>query len=232
MTKARPPILEARNISRFLSDVVHTRLVENINLTINAGDFVSVIGPSGGGKSSLLYLFGLLDRPTEGEILINNTPTSTLDTNQLADLRLSQIGFVFQFHFLLEEFSALDNVLLPMRQLGKYQEPEMKARATALLERFDLKEHTHKRPDQMSGGQRQRVAIARALANDPKIILADEPTGNLDTRNAEIVFEAFENIVKEMHASVMVVTHDLNLAARTSRQLQMVDGRMSAENEA
>lgn len=220
-----PPILEARNVSRFLGDAVRTRLVEGVNLTIREGEFVAITGPSGGGKSSLLYLLGLLDRPTDGEIVMHGHSTASLDTNALADLRLADIGFVFQFHFLLEEFSALQNVMLPMRQLGHHSESEMEEQAQALLARFDLREHIHKLPDQLSGGQRQRVAIARALANRPKLILADEPTGNLDTKNADSVFDAFRQIVTETRASVVVVTHDMNLAKRADRQIHIVDGQ-------
>ena len=145
------------------------------------GEFVAITGPSGSGKSSLLYLLGLLDAPSEGEVIICGQPTSKLSESERADVRLTKCGFVFQFHFLLPEFTSLDNVLLPMRAAGRMAEAEMRERGLSLLGSLGLGEHANKRPNQLSGGQRQRVAIARALANRPEIIVADEPTGALDT---------------------------------------------------
>lgn len=224
MKQTLPPLLEARHVTRILPGVVEAVLVDDISLTLEPGEFVAITGPSGGGKSSLLYLLGLLDRPTSGAVLVDGQDTGTLSTDALAALRLRSLGFVFQFHFLLEEFSALDNVLLPMRQLGLMTEPAMRARAEELLATFGLTPHRHKRPYQLSGGQRQRVAIARALANRPRLVLADEPTGNLDTKNADAVFDTFRAIVQEGAASVLVVTHDPALARRADRQIHIVDG--------
>ncbi len=220
-------LLEARGLTRIIEGEVSTTLIEDISFSIASGEFVSVTGPSGGGKSSLLYLLGLIDRPTRGTVLIEGLDTGTLESDALAHLRLTTLGFVFQFHFLLEEFTALDNVMLPMRKLGVLSNQAMIERASELLAQFDLAPHIHKRPGQLSGGQRQRVAIARALANQPKLILADEPTGNLDTRNADSVFAAFRDIVNNFNASVMVVTHDPDLAARADRHLKIIDGHLA-----
>lgn len=221
------PLLEARGLTRIIAGEIPTTLVEDISFSVAPGEFLAITGPSGGGKSSLLYLLGLIDKPTAGTVLIDGIDTAPLGSDQLAALRLAKLGFVFQFHFLLDEFSALDNVMMPMRKLGKLSEDEMRVRGEELLARFDLAAHKNKRPAQLSGGMRQRVAIARALANNPRLILADEPTGNLDTRNASTVFAAFREIVVNFGASVMVVTHDANLAKQADRSLQIVDGHLT-----
>ena len=221
------PLIEARGVTRILPGEIETTLVNDISLAINPGEFVAITGPSGSGKSSLMYLLGLLDTPTRGDILVHGRSTARMAEDERAKLRLETLGFVFQFHFLLAEFSALDNVALPMRALGKLSESGMKARALDLLTRLGLKDHAHKRPDQLSGGQRQRVAIARALANDPMVILADEPTGNLDTASTEQVFGIIQTLVGEAGRSVIIVTHDPHLAKRASRRLHVVDGKLA-----
>ena len=220
------PLIEARHVTRVLPGTVPVTLVREIDVSIMPGEFVAITGPSGSGKSSLLYLLGLLDRPTSGEVFLEGVATSALDDDARADMRLASLGFVFQFHFLLPEFSARENVVLPMRALGRLNDKEQYARAEMLLDQLGLKEHAHKRPDQMSGGQRQRVAIARALANDPKVVLADEPTGNLDTRAGERVLEILRGLVDAQRRAVVVVTHDLALAARADRQVKIVDGKI------
>jgi lipoprotein-releasing system ATP-binding protein len=221
------PLVETRQATRVLRGEIDTTLVRDIDLAINPGEFVAITGPSGSGKSSLMYLLGLLDTPTSGDVLILGQSTARMDEDARAKLRLETLGFVFQFHFLLAEFSALDNVTLPMRALGKLSDKEMRARGLDLLTRLGLKEHSHKRPDQLSGGQRQRVAIARALANDPQVILADEPTGNLDTASTEQVFGIIQTLVGEAGRSVIIVTHDPHLARRASRRLHVVDGQLA-----
>jgi len=221
------PLIETRQATRVLRGEIDTTLVRDIDLAIHPGEFVAITGPSGSGKSSLMYLLGLLDTPTSGDVLILGQSTARMDEDIRAKLRLETLGFVFQFHFLLAEFSALDNVTLPMRALGKLGDKEMRARGLDLLTRLGLKEHSHKRPDQLSGGQRQRVAIARALANDPQVILADEPTGNLDTASTEQVFGIIQTLVGEAGRSVIIVTHDPHLARRASRRLHVVDGRLA-----
>jgi len=219
------PLLEARGVTRTLPGPVPVTLVRGIDLTIGRGEFVAVTGPSGSGKSSLLYLLGLLDRPTEGHVLIDGEDTARLSAGALARLRRQRLGFVFQFHFLLPEFTSLENVLLPMRRLGG-EEAVLRARAEALLERLGLADAMAKLPEELSGGMRQRVAVARALANDPALVLADEPTGNLDSRNAASMFDLFETLVAEHGRSIVVVTHDPALAARARRQVRLVDGRI------
>jgi lipoprotein-releasing system ATP-binding protein len=226
--ETRTPLIELCHVTRTIGDGVITTLVQDIDLTINGGEFAAITGPSGSGKSSLLYLLGLLDVPTSGEVLVQGREANRLDETARAHLRLSLLGFVFQFHFLLPEFTALANVMLPMRALGALDEPGMRERASALLASLGLEEHGHKRPGQLSGGQRQRVAIARALANEPMVLLADEPTGNLDTASGEQVLTIFRKLVDETGRAIVMVTHDLDLAASTDRQIRIVDGRVVA----
>jgi lipoprotein-releasing system ATP-binding protein len=217
--------LQAVGLVRRLDGAVSHTLVNGIDLAVNKGEFLAITGPSGSGKSSLLYLLGLLDAPTEGDVIICGQPTSKLSESERADVRLTKCGFVFQFHFLLPEFTSLDNVMLPMRAAGKMSEPEMRERALELLASLGLKEHAGKRPSQLSGGQRQRVAIARALSNRPEIIVADEPTGALDTTSTEQVFGILREIA-DSGRTVVVVTHDPALAARADRRLHIVDGKV------
>jgi lipoprotein-releasing system ATP-binding protein len=220
------PAVEARGVTRVLPGTVPVTLVREIDVAIMPGEFVAITGPSGSGKSSLLYLLGLLDQPTDGRILVHGQDTSGLSGDELAALRLQRVGFVFQFHFLLPEFSALDNVLVPIRRLGRWSDKDARQRAERLLTDVGLADQIKKRPDQMSGGQRQRVAIARSMANDPDIVLADEPTGSLDQKNGQLVFEIFARLATEYRKSVITVTHDPHLAQRTHRQIHLVDGRI------
>lgn len=226
------PLIEARGITRIIDGVTPTTLVAGIDFSMAASEFVAITGPSGSGKSSLLYLLGLLDIPTQGEVLVNGRPTRDLDEEARAAMRLSQLGFVFQFHFLLPEFSAMENVMLPMRALGKRSEAQMRKRAFEILDSLGLADHAFKRPDQMSGGQRQRVAIARSLANDPLVILADEPTGNLDTHSSAQVLAIMRGIVDSSRdadrKAIVIVTHDLDLAAKADRRVHIVDGKIAA----
>jgi lipoprotein-releasing system ATP-binding protein len=222
-----PPLLEARGVTRTLPE--GATLVRDVSLSIGRGEFVAVTGPSGSGKSSLLYLLGLLDRPTSGEVLLEGRDTARLSAKEMAALRLARLGFVFQFHFLLPEFSSLDNVLIPIRRLGRLDEAAARDRALQLLDGVGLKAAAGKLPEQLSGGMRQRVAIARALANDPALLLADEPTGNLDTKNAAAVFDGFARLVAEEGRTVIVVTHDPDLAARATRRVHLVDGRIVSD---
>jgi lipoprotein-releasing system ATP-binding protein len=223
------PLIEARNVTRILSGIVPTTLVHDIDLRVREKEFVAITGPSGSGKSSLLYLLGLLDLPTSGEVLIRGRATAHMDDPERAFTRLSLLGFVFQFHFLLPEFTILENVMLPMRALDALTGDAMRARAAALLASFGLSDHSGKRPDQLSGGQRQRVAVARALANDPPVVLADEPTGSLDSRASEQVFQVLRALVDDHGKTVVAVTHDLALAARMDRRVHLIDGGIVAE---
>jgi lipoprotein-releasing system ATP-binding protein len=222
-------LIEAEALSRTLPAVVPVTLVQDVTLTIGAAEFVAVTGPSGSGKSSLLYLLGLLDRPTSGALRIAGRDAAPMSEAERSDLRLASIGFVFQFHFLLPEFTVRENVEIPMRKLGRLPRQVIRTRAGEILERLGLAGHLDKRPDQLSGGQRQRVAVARALANDPPLVLADEPTGSLDTKSSAQVFAILEALVREGGKTVVAVTHDLALAARTDRRLELVDGRLVAD---
>jgi len=219
-------LLEARNLTRILPALVPVTLVEDVSFHVGEAEFVAITGPSGSGKSSLLYLLGLLDRPTSGEVRIDGAPTHALSSAEMAHLRLEKLGFVFQFHFLLPEFTALENVMIPMQRLGKRSAVQQQDHARGLLAALGLEEFQHRRPDQLSGGQRQRVAVARALANSPSLILADEPTGSLDSAATEQVFESLQKIVKTDRTTVVAVTHDLDLAARMDRRIHLVDGRI------
>jgi lipoprotein-releasing system ATP-binding protein len=223
-TASKAALIEARNVTRILPGIVPTVLVHDIDLVIGGNEFMAITGPSGSGKSSLLYLLGLLDLPTEGEVRIRDRSTAHMHEQERAATRLATLGFVFQFHFLLPEFTVLGNVTLPMRALGALSDAAIRARGEELLGSLGLADHMHKRPDQLSGGQRQRVAVARALANDPPVILADEPTGSLDSRASEQVFQILRELVEERGKTVVAVTHDLELAARMHRRVHLVDG--------
>jgi lipoprotein-releasing system ATP-binding protein len=219
-------LLKAEHLTRTLEGEIPVTLVQEASVTVRSGEFIAITGPSGSGKSSLLYLLGLLDRPTSGTIEMEGQPIQNLDEDDLAALRLEKLGFVFQSHFLLPEFTALENVLLPMKRLGKRTEKQCHEKGMALLEGFGLKEHAKKLPHQMSGGQRQRVAVARALANDPALVLADEPTGNLDTASSAIVQKILKDLAADQNRAVIAVTHDPAFAALAARQVHIVDGRI------
>ncbi|MCA1442787.1 ABC transporter ATP-binding protein [Ensifer sp. IC4062] len=225
-------LIETTDLTRILHETVPVTLVRDVTLNIGEREFVAVTGPSGSGKSSLLYLLGLLDRPTAGTIKVRGRDAEPMSEQERAATRLANIGFVFQFHFLLPEFTARENVEIPMRKFARLSRAEMRERATTLLSSLGLEDHLHKRPDQLSGGQRQRVAVARALANDPPLILADEPTGSLDSRSSEQVFAILEALVNQHGKTVVAVTHDLDMAARMHRRIHLVDGRISEEEGA
>ena len=219
-------VLEARGLTRVLPGPLPTTLVSEVDAQFEAGSFTAITGPSGSGKSSLLYLLGLLDPPTDGDVLVEGVSTFSLDNETRGRIRLKHFGFVFQFHFLLPELSVLDNVALPMRQLGRLSTSAMRTRAFDLLSSLDIASEARKAPAELSGGQRQRTAIARALANDPRFILADEPTGALDTKSGAAVFAIFRRLADEGR-TVIVVTHDEGLARLTQRAIHIVDGRVA-----
>ncbi|WP_238564995.1 ABC transporter ATP-binding protein [Sphingobium bisphenolivorans] len=201
--------------------------MSDVSLKIDPGSFVAIVGPSGCGKSSLLYLLGLLDRPTEGSVLFEGQDMNPLDGDERAQIRLASFGFVFQFHFLLPEFSALENVMLPMRRLGRLSQAQAREKAQNLLIDVGLAKKLDKTPNRLSGGERQRVAIARAIANDPVLILCDEPTGNLDSQNSARVVEMFHTLAHDQGRAVVCVTHDADVAAAADVQISMLDGRIS-----
>ena len=219
-------VIEARDLSRTLEGPPPVTLIHDCSLSVAPGEMVAIVGPSGCGKSSLLYLLGLLDRPDKGELAIDGRRTSDLSEAERTALRLQHIGYVFQFHFLLPELTARANVMLPMRRLWRLSSDEADARTEALLATLGLAEEADRRPDRMSGGQRQRVAIARALANDPAILLSDEPTGNLDSANTRIVIEEFRRLAHDEGRAVVCVTHDAQVAAAADRRLHMLDGKI------
>ncbi len=222
-------VLRAENVTRELTGEVPVTLIRDASLAINRGEFVSIMGPSGSGKSSLLYLLGLLDMPTAGTITLDGREVTTLTEREIARVRLEKLGFVFQFHFLLVEFTVLDNVMLPMAKLGRLTEKDQRERAEMLLADLGLGDQLRKRPDQLSGGQRQRVAIARSLANDPLIILADEPTGNLDSKASANVRDTLSELVHVRNKTVLAVTHDPDFARAGDRQIHIVDGRIETD---
>ena len=221
--------LVAESLSRRLQPPDAVTLVHQASFALDAGEFVAILGPSGCGKSSLLYLLGLLDRPTAGTVRIEGVDANDLTDETRTRMRLEQIGFVFQFHFLLPELTARENVELPMRRLGRLNRTEITRRAGALLDTFGLAYDAEKTPDRMSGGQRQRVAVARALANDPPILLGDEPTGNLDSANTGVLIEEFRRLAHEDRRTVVCVTHDAEVAAAADRRIRMLDGRIIAD---
>lgn len=219
-------VLEARNVNKYFHDPVTVQVLNNVSFFLNSGEFVSVIGKSGCGKSTLLYIMSTMDTDYTGEILIDGLSMSGKSEADLALIRNEKIGFVFQFHYLLNEFSVLKNVMLPALKLGKYSQQEIEHRAYEKLKVLGIEAEALKKPNQLSGGQKQRVAIARALINDPLIIMGDEPTGNLDKKNSEIVFEIFKELADEYHQSLLIVTHDNEFAARTNRIIEMEDGKI------
>jgi lipoprotein-releasing system ATP-binding protein len=222
-------ILRAENLHRYLGQgASRTHVLRGLNLTLESGKLYAVSGPSGCGKSTLLFLLGLLDRQDEGEIWIGGELMSTASDAARTAARSRLLGFIFQFHFLLPEFTALENVLLPMRKLGRLNADAMRDRAGQLLADVGLADKGHRLAHQLSGGEQQRVAVARALANDPVLLLADEPTGNLDIENSNHIFDLLSNLAHQRGHTVLVVTHNPELATRADQILRMKDGQFIA----
>jgi lipoprotein-releasing system ATP-binding protein len=219
-------VLEARKISKYFHDPVTIQILKEVTFEMNRGDFASVIGKSGCGKSTLLYILSTMDTDYDGELLIDGINMRNKKESELAKVRNEKIGFVFQFHYLLNEFTVLKNVMLPGLKLKKYSAKEIEHRAYEKLKILGIESESRKKPNQLSGGQKQRVAIARALINDPLIIMADEPTGNLDKKNSEIVFEIFQELSHKYNQTLLIVTHDNEFAARTQRIIEMEDGKI------
>ncbi len=221
-------LVEAKDLKKtYMLGKVPVEAVRGVNMSVEAGDFVSILGPSGSGKSTMLNLIGALDKPTSGQLLIDGVDISTLSDNQLTDLR-KRIGFVFQFFNLIPRLTALGNVELAM-SIADVGKAERRKRATELLETVGLKERINHKPAELSGGQQQRVAIARALANNPKFLLLDEPTGNIDSKTAAEVVGLLKKLNVEGHVSIIMVTHDQHLAREANRTLEMFDGQFVSE---
>ncbi len=219
-------VLEAIKISKYFHDPATVQVLKEVSFSIAQGEFVSITGKSGCGKSTLLYILSTMDTEYEGDLLLDGVHMRNRKEAELAQARNEKIGFVFQFHYLLNEFSVLRNVMLPGLKLGRIPEKEVEEKAYEKLNILGIKDEALKLPNQLSGGQKQRVAIARALINDPIIIMGDEPTGNLDKKNSENVFEIFQELAQVYHQSLLVVTHDVEFAARTQRNIVMEDGKI------
>jgi len=219
-------ILEAKNIDKFFHDPVEFQVLKNIAFDVKKGEFLTMIGKSGSGKSTLLYILSTMDTDYKGELFIDNKLVTGLSKDQLAELRNEKIGFVFQFHYLLPEFSCLRNVMIPALKLGKLSEKEIEERAYKKLEILGLEDQALKPASKLSGGQQQRVAIARALINDPLIIMGDEPTGNLDSKNTDIVFDIFQDLTRNYGQTIIAVTHDEDFAHKSDKIIEMKDGEI------
>ncbi len=218
------PILRTQSIDKFFHDPTEFHVLKNISIEIDKGELVTLIGKSGCGKSTLLYILSTMDRDYKGDLYLDNELMTNKTIDELAAIRNEKIGFVFQFHYLLQEFSCLKNVMIPALRLGKFSPKEIEAKAYERLKTLDLADQALKPASKLSGGQQQRVAIARALINDPLIIMGDEPTGNLDSKNTAIVFETFKDLAHNYGQTIIAVTHDEDFAQKSDRIIEMKDG--------
>lgn len=218
------PVLEAKNINKYFRDPVLFHALKDLSFKVNEGEFVSIMGKSGCGKSTLLYILSTMDSDYEGELLFKGNSLTKMNPNELSVIRNKHIGFVFQFHYLLPEFTVLENVMLPAQKLGLKTQEEIEFDAMTKLKLLEIDDQALKVSSRVSGGQKQRIAIARALINNPSIIMGDEPTGNLDSKNADNVFNIFKELSEEEKLTLLIVTHDNEFAAKTDRILEMGDG--------
>jgi lipoprotein-releasing system ATP-binding protein len=219
-------VLETKKLTKYFYDPIKFQVLKEISMSIDHGEFVSIVGKSGCGKSTLLYLLSTMDTDYEGQLYIHEELITGKPDKELAQIRNEKIGFVFQFHYLLAEYNVLKNVMLPGMKLGKLTEKEIEHHAMEHLRTLDMEDQALKMPNQLSGGQKQRVAIARALINNPLIIMGDEPTGNLDKKNSDLVFDIFHKLTVENNQTLLIVTHDTDFAQRTQRTITMEDGRI------
>ncbi len=219
-------ILKTENIDKYFHDPIDFQVLKNIQFEVRKGEFLSMIGKSGSGKSTLLYILSTMDTDYTGKLFIDNQLTTGLSKDKLAELRNEKIGFVFQFHYLLAEFSCLKNVMIPALKLGNLSENEIEQKAYEKLKILGLEDQALKPASKLSGGQQQRVAIARSLINDPIIIMGDEPTGNLDSKNTDIVFNIFQDLTKSYGQTIIAVTHDDDFAKKSDRIIEMKDGEI------
>ncbi|MEO0339018.1 MAG: ABC transporter ATP-binding protein [Bacteroidota bacterium] len=224
--KYQNSILKARNIDKFFHQPLRFQVLKKVSLDVRQGEFLAIMGKSGSGKSTLLYCLSTMDTDYTGELWIGDELATQMRKDQLAEIRNKHIGFVFQFHYLLPEFTSLKNVMLPALKLGKYTYQEVEARAYEKLEMLGIGDQALKSASKLSGGQQQRVAIARALINDPAIIMGDEPTGNLDSKNTSIVFDIFQQLAEEYGQAIIAVTHDTDFANASDRTIEMLDGQI------
>lgn len=222
-------MLKASKITKVYGKTIRNQVLFDIDLEIKKGEFMSIIGPSGSGKSTLLNIIGALDRPTSGELTIDGKETTRLNEVELSDFRNRSLGFIFQFHYLLPAFTALENVLMPSWIMNRSPSPKLKGWAKELLSMVGLAEKMDSKPSELSGGQQQRVAIARSLINSPPIVLADEPTGNLDTESTSQIYELLRRINRELNTTFIVVTHDRRIASKSDRIVEIVDGRVQKD---
>jgi len=225
-------VIEALKINKSFYDPIKVKVLTDVSFSIYSGEFVSIVGKSGCGKSTLLYILSTMDTSYEGELLLDGISMKNKKDGELAKVRNEKIGFVFQFHYLLNEFNNLQNVMLPALKLGKLTTKEVEHNAYEKLKILGIEKEASKYPNQLSGGQKQRVAIARALINEPLIIMGDEPTGNLDKKNSDVVFEIFKELAEEYQQSLLIVTHDLDFAANTHRTITMEDGKIISQGKA
>ena len=219
-------VLRTSRIGKYFYDPIKFKVLDDISIEAFKGEFLTLVGKSGSGKSTLLYILSTMDTDYEGELFIEDEKITGQSTNALAAIRNKNIGFVFQFHYLLPEFSCLKNVMIPALKLGKFTHEEVEAQAYEKLDMLGIKEQALKPASRLSGGQQQRVAIARALINSPKIIMCDEPTGNLDSKNTQIVFDIFRQITKEFNQTIIAVTHDNDFARASDRTIELADGKL------
>ena len=219
-------ILETKGLIKYFYNPSKFQVIKNVDLKIQQGEFVSIVGKSGCGKSTLLYLLSTMDTDCEGRLFIHNQLITGQSDQNMAKIRNEKIGFVFQFHYLLPEYNVLNNVMLPGLKLGKYSKQELEQRALKHLKTLDIEQHALKMPNQLSGGEKQRVAIARALINDPLIIMGDEPTGNLDRKSGDVVFDIFKKLATDFNQTILIVTHDPDFAHKTDRIITMEDGKI------
>jgi len=229
---ADAPVLAVSGVVKEYGDVARTRALGGVDLTVGPGELVALIGPSGSGKSTLLNIIGLLDRPTSGSVVLGGTETTTLDERELTDVRARMLGFIFQFHHLLPAFTALENVMIPAWGHEGWPSAKMRADAEAILRSVGLGDRINYRSTNLSGGQQQRVAIARALLRRPPLVLADEPTGNLDTASSNEVLELMRRFNRELGTTFIIVTHDPRIAESCERIVELVDGRITSDRPA
>lgn len=222
-------VIEAVGICKSFHDPITVKVLTDVSFSIKKGEFVSVVGKSGCGKSTLLYILSTMDTKYEGDLMIDGILMNNKKDAELARIRNEKIGFVFQFHYLLNEFNNLQNVMLPGLKFGKLTAKEIEHNAFDKLKILEIEKEALKYPNQLSGGQKQRVAIARALINDPLIIMGDEPTGNLDKHNGDVVYHIFKELAEEYKQSLLIVTHDLDFAANTQRIITMEDGKIISQ---